>query len=243
MQLVRWPSSCRLSFRSRMRRGRAAGAGPRMFDVGVAALAWHVFPASRQGRHVTRVVPACGCTGSVRVVLVPERAQARRAEQEVRGRPRAASPSQRAASTRRMCPLENSEHVAAGRRARGRSRGRRARRRRAGDSPPGQPSRKSSHPGRPRGSPRCACPRTRRSSIRRDRGSSCATPPNPASLAGARRALQRTREHQREASTSAPGAHRPATRALASPRSVSGRSVRPVCWPERLHAVSPWRAR
>src|SRR5262249_36338072 len=32
-------------------------------------------------------------------------------------------------------------------------------------------------------------------------------------------------------------------RALRSPRLVSGRSVRPVCWPESVHAVSPCRAR
>ncbi len=35
----------------------------------------------------------------------------------------------------------------------------------------------------------------------------------------------------------------PSWLALRSPRSVSGRSVSPVCWPDRLHAVSPWRAR
>lgn len=32
-------------------------------------------------------------------------------------------------------------------------------------------------------------------------------------------------------------------RALRSPRSVSGRAVSPVCWPESDHAVSPCRAR
>ncbi len=30
---------------------------------------------------------------------------------------------------------------------------------------------------------------------------------------------------------------------FASPSSVRGRSVRPVCWPLRLHSVSPWRTR
>ena len=35
----------------------------------------------------------------------------------------------------------------------------------------------------------------------------------------------------------------PSRRALRSPRSVNGRSVSPVCWPERLHAVSPCLAR
>src|SRR5262249_41274176 len=34
----------------------------------------------------------------------------------------------------------------------------------------------------------------------------------------------------------------PRRRALRSPRSVSGKSVIPVCWPERLQAVSPCRA-
>src|SRR5260370_13650819 len=35
----------------------------------------------------------------------------------------------------------------------------------------------------------------------------------------------------------------PSCRALPSPFNVKGKSVRPVCWPERLHAVSPCRAR
>ncbi|HKI18612.1 MAG TPA: hypothetical protein VKA15_12060 [Isosphaeraceae bacterium] len=35
----------------------------------------------------------------------------------------------------------------------------------------------------------------------------------------------------------------PRLRALASPRAVSGISVRPVCWREMVHAVSPCRAR
>lgn len=33
----------------------------------------------------------------------------------------------------------------------------------------------------------------------------------------------------------------PSSRASFSPCSVSGMSVRPVCWPESDHAVSPWR--
>jgi hypothetical protein len=40
-----------------------------------------------------------------------------------------------------------------------------------------------------------------------------------------------------------PSRRAPSLRAFASPRSVSGRSVRPVCWPVIVHAVSPWRAR
>src|SRR6266436_4946125 len=40
-----------------------------------------------------------------------------------------------------------------------------------------------------------------------------------------------------------PASRSPRRTALRSPRSVSGRSVRPVCWPLIVHAVSPWRAR
>src|SRR5215469_4816590 len=34
----------------------------------------------------------------------------------------------------------------------------------------------------------------------------------------------------------------PSRRALRSPSGVRGKSVRPVCWPERVHAVFPCRA-
>jgi hypothetical protein len=35
----------------------------------------------------------------------------------------------------------------------------------------------------------------------------------------------------------------PSRRELRSPRSVNGKSLSPVCWPDRLHAVSPCLAR
>ena len=40
-----------------------------------------------------------------------------------------------------------------------------------------------------------------------------------------------------------PASRCPSWRALRSPRSVNGRSVLPVCWPETVQAVSPCRAR
>ena len=60
--------------------------------------------------------------------------------------------------------------------------------------------------------------------------------PEAGQFAGAGRALQWTREDLRENQPRQPF---PSRRALRSPRSVSGRSVRPVCWPVRLQAVSP----
>ena len=137
---------------------------------------------------VTWQVPSHGavsfqkrCTGSVDVVLVAERAQARRAEQEV-APPAGGSPSQRAASTRRMCPLENSEHVARRCRAHPRDHpvGARADVRRRFAAGTAVAKKLPAGP-RLRGSRRCACPRSRRNSIRRDRGHRCATAPKPAS--------------------------------------------------------------
>ena len=44
-------------------------------------------------------------------------------------------------------------------------------------------------------------------------------------------------------STRRPAKREPSSRAARSPDSVSGRSVRPVCCPVSVHAVSPWRTR
>ena len=57
-----------------------------------------------------------------------------------------------------------------------------------------------------------------------------------AGLAGSR---QRAGQHQVEVLAGQP---RTSARAASRPRSVSGRSVVPVCRPERLHSVSPCRA-
>ena len=113
------------------------------------------------------------------------------------GRRRGGSPSQRAASTRRMWPLENTSTLPATARTRATTRSARAPTS-AGDSPPGQPSRNSCQPGRP-------CEDLGRAAsfvvavvpldeIAVDlRGGAEAR-----ELAGPLRALQRTREHLRE---------------------------------------------
>ena len=80
----------------------------------------------------------------------------------------------------------------------------------------------------------------RRSSIRRgrDRLSATAAKPDNSQVCRARLSgLVKTRAKER------PASRFPSRRALISPQSVSGKSVVPVCWPVRLHAVSPWRAR
>ena len=113
-----------------------------------------------------RVVPEL-VHGFGDVVLVAERAQARGAEQEIASAA-GGKPSHRAPRTRRTCPLENRSTSPVAARTRAITRSARAPTS-AGDSPCGQPSRKSCQPGRPAGSRPFACPRSRRSSIRRGR--------------------------------------------------------------------------
>src|SRR5205807_1171386 len=70
--------------------------------------------------------------------------------------------------------------------------------------------------------------------------STWATSPNPA-----RRAVSRARDSGLT-STSANcsrASRAPSRSAWRRPASVRGMSVRPVCWPETLHSVAPWRTR
>ena len=89
-----------------------------------------------------------------------------------------------------------------------------------------------------RGSRAWSGPRTRRNPTRAGRRTAPSPPPKPASshVSRARRSgLHRTSAKRRPASASA------SVRARSRPFSVSGRSVRLVCRPYRLHSVSPWR--
>ena len=90
------------------------------------------------------------------------------------------------------------------------------------------------------GSPWCDAPRIDRNSIPADRGRVPLRPPKPAN------SHVRTARFRGLVNTFAkvkPSNREPKLCALSSPRSVRGKSVRPVCWPERLHAVSPCLAR
>ena len=122
--------------------------------------------------------------------------------------------------------------------ARGRSRGRRARRRAASVSPPG-----ASHTDQPGRSSRISAVVRpfvgRRRRARPGRGRSPGS--KPASARRLERALQRRGEHERELAPREPLAQRrapPRGRA----RSAAGRSSTCAC-PDALHSVSPCRAR
>ena len=90
------------------------------------------------------------------------------------------------------------------------------------------------------GSPLCDVPRIGHNSIPADRGRS------PLHLRSPANSQVRTARFSGLVNTFAKVKsrnRRPKLCALSSPRSVRGKSVRPVCWPERLHAVSPCLAR
>jgi hypothetical protein len=90
------------------------------------------------------------------------------------------------------------------------------------------------------GSPLCDAPRIGRNSIPADRSrvplrrrSQPTQMSGPLASGGLVNTFAKVKASNRE----------PKLWALSSPRSVRGKSVRPVCWPERLHAVSPCLAR
>ena len=132
------------------------------------------------------------------------------------------------------------EDVAAGRRGRG-STTRSARAATwAGDSPPGQPSRNSCQLGfclmNLGGAEAFVVAVVPFDEV----GVDCGDRLEASKLASAGGALEGAGEDFGELE---PWSRSPSWRACCSPRSVSGKSVRPVCWPERLQAVSACRAR
>ena len=92
----------------------------------------------------------------------------------------------------------------------------------------------------PRGSRPWSGPRTRRSPTPAGRPRARPRAPNPASSHVLR---ARPSGLTKTSSNVSPLSRSPRLRALASPRAVSGMSVRPVCWREIVQAVSPCRAR
>jgi hypothetical protein len=87
------------------------------------------------------------------------------------------------------------------------------------------------------GSPWCDAPRIDRNSIPADRSRVPLQPANSDVRTARFRGLVNTFAKVK------PSNREPKLCALSSPHSVRGKSVRPVCWPERLHAVSPCLAR
>ena len=146
-------------------------------------------------------------------------------------------PTQRAPSTRRRWPCENTTASASSRRSSSITRSARSPTS-AASSPPGHPSRQRLQPGR-----RCVDLLAREPLVvavvplHQVFAQACALA-EPAQLARFPRAQQRAGEHRLE--TASRQARRSA-RAAARPPSVSGRSVLPVCLPCTLHSVSAWR--
>ena len=89
-------------------------------------------------------------------------------------------------------------------------------------------------------SPRFGDLRIGRSSIRPIPQSVSATAPKPAN---SQVRAARCNGLVKTCAKASPASRCPSRRAFLSPRSVNGKSVSPVCWPVRLQAVSPCRAK
>jgi len=146
------------------------------------------------------------------------------------------NPSQRAASTRRTCPSAKTKASPAAARSSAITRSTRSPTC-AAVSPSGTPSRQSVQPGR---SLRMSIvvPRRRRSPTPSAHPAAPPHSPRPArrhvSLARASGLVRTSAKRCSRSST-------PRACASSRPRSVRGMSVRPVCFPARLHTVSPCR--